>query len=340
MGVLRIRFTFDDICNTRVVSGPDPLWEIVGSMHRLQTTQGHDQHSEWHRQLRRDLARERLGPAVRETLLPLMPRAAYFPDFLTPPAVTDIGAGVERILHTPTTRLRHELKRLELPPSVQPWADDLAAGRAEAVKRLGAVLHRWFEVALAPQWEAVDAAVAAERSVRAAKVLNGGAGHILDDLGPTVSWDAPILSISGYPTDRELDLNGRGLTLIPAYFVWRTPITLADPDLQPMLVYPALRDATPEPPRDRDLAPLLGRSRLAVLRLTAPGATTSELARRAGISPATASQHATVLRNAGLIASRRHGNLMLHTLTDLGARLLADPRRGNSVAQTLDRGDA
>jgi len=327
MGVLRIRFTFDDLCNTRVVTEPDPLWEIVGSMHRLQTSQGHQQHTDWRRELSRDLARQRIGPAVRETLLPLMPRAAYFPDFLTPPAVTDIGTGIDRILHTPTARMRQELSQLELPPAVQPWAADLAAGRPEAVRRLGAVLNRWFEVALAPQWESIGAAVAAERSLRAAKVLNGGAGHILDDLGPTMTWEAPILSISGYPTDRELDLKGRGITLIPAYFVWRTPITLADPDLQPVLVYPALREISPDQPRDRDLAPLLGRSRLAVLRLTAPGATTSELARRAGISPATASQHATVLRNAGLIASRRHGNLMVHTLTDLGARLLADQPR-------------
>lgn len=327
MGVLRIRFTLDDICNTRIVAGPDPLWEIVGSMHRLQTNDGHDRYADWHRRVRRDVTRGQFGPVLRETLLPLMPRAAYFPDFLTPPSVGEVGAGIDRILGTPAARMRHELALLERAPGVaRPWIDDLAAGRAEAVRRLGAVLYRWFEVALAPQWDSVVAAVSAERALRASKVLGGGAGQILEDLGPTMTWQAPVLSISGYPTDRELDLKGRGLTLIPAYFVWQTPITLADPDLQPTLVYPALRGAVPQDPCERDLVPLLGRSRLSVLRLTTAGATTSELARRAGISPATASQHATVLRNAGLIASRRHGNLMLHSLTDLGARLLGERR--------------
>ena len=326
MGVLRIRFTVDDICATRIVDGPDPLWEIVASLHRLQTDAGQDRYADWHRQVRRGVTRDRLGPALRETLLPLMPRAAYFPDFLTPSTVSDAGAGIDRILHTPAGRMRRELAQLQAPAAARPWVEDLAAGRPEAVRRLGTVLHRYFEVALRPQWEAIDAVVAAERSLRVAKVLSGGAGQLLDDLGPTMTWQAPVLSISGYPTDRELHLNGRGLILIPSYFLWRTPITLADPELPPVLVYPALRDPAPLNPRDRDLAPLLGRTRLAVLRLTAAGsATTTELARRAGISPATASQHTTVLRNAGLITSHRHGNLMLHSLSELGARLLSTP---------------
>ena len=324
MAVLRIRFTVDDICNTRIVDAPDPLWEIVASLHRLQTSAGREKYAEWHRQVRRDMTADRLGPALRATLLPLMPRAAYFPDFLTPPRVTDAATGIDRVLATPPRRMRHELERLRAPAGAGAWVDDLAAGRPEAVSRLGTVLNRWFELALRPQWEAIDAAVASERSLRAAKVLSGGAGHLLDDLGPTMTWRAPVLSITGYPTDRELHLNGRGITLIPSYFLWRTPITLADPDLQPVLVYPALRGPAPAGPRDRDLAPLLGRTRLAVLRLTVDGgATTTELARRARISPATASQHATVLRNAGLITSRRDGNLMLHSLTGLGADLLA-----------------
>ena len=324
MGVLRIRFTFDDICNTRIVAQPDPLWEIVASLHRLQTSHGRHRYADWYRQVRSDVTLHQLGPALRDTLLPLLPRAKYFPDFLTPPSVTDPGEGIDRILHTPVARMRRELARLEPAAAARPWIDDLAAGRPEARRRLGAVLTRWFEIALAPRWEAIGTAVAAERSLRAAKVLTGGTGQFLDDLGPTMTWRAPVLSISGYPKDRELDLNGRGITLIPSYFMWQTPTTLADPELQPVLAYPALRDTAPADPHDRDLGPLLGRTRLAVLRLTAPGATTSELARRAGISPATASQHATVLRNAGLIVSRRHGNLMLHSLTDLGTRLLAD----------------
>jgi DNA-binding transcriptional ArsR family regulator len=70
------------------------------------------------------------------------------------------------------------------------------------------------------------------------------------------------------------------------------------------------------------LSALLGHNRAAVLLRIADGCTTSELAQRAGISLASASQHATVLLEAGLITTRRDGGAVLHTLTSLGASLL------------------
>ncbi|MEU8191559.1 winged helix-turn-helix domain-containing protein, partial [Micromonospora carbonacea] len=70
------------------------------------------------------------------------------------------------------------------------------------------------------------------------------------------------------------------------------------------------------------LAALLGRTRAAVLEATDAGCTTGEVARRLRISPAAASQHATVLRNAGLLVSHRDRNTVLHTLTPLGRAIL------------------
>jgi len=74
--------------------------------------------------------------------------------------------------------------------------------------------------------------------------------------------------------------------------------------------------------RGSALAALVGRNRAAVLQSIADGCTTTELARRVGISLAAASQHASVLRGAGLIATRRQGGAVLHVLTPLGAELL------------------
>jgi DNA-binding transcriptional ArsR family regulator len=59
-----------------------------------------------------------------------------------------------------------------------------------------------------------------------------------------------------------------------------------------------------------------------VLDVVGDGALTSEVARRLGISPAAASQHTTVLRNAGLLLSQRDRNMVRHTLTPLGRALL------------------
>jgi DNA-binding MarR family transcriptional regulator len=59
-----------------------------------------------------------------------------------------------------------------------------------------------------------------------------------------------------------------------------------------------------------------------VLEVAADGGSTGEIARRLRISPAAASQHTTVLRNAGLLVSHRHRNTVRHTLTPLGRAML------------------
>jgi DNA-binding transcriptional ArsR family regulator len=61
---------------------------------------------------------------------------------------------------------------------------------------------------------------------------------------------------------------------------------------------------------------------LEVLRTLADGCSTTELADRVGISLAAASQHASVLRDAGLITTHRQGSAVLHVLTPLGVELL------------------
>ncbi|WP_405652097.1 winged helix-turn-helix domain-containing protein [Streptomyces sp. NBC_00019] len=99
---------------------------------------------------------------------------------------------------------------------------------------------------------------------------------------------------------------------------------MADPDLPPVLLYP-LHHSPGAPQRADGHAPLhalLGTTRTVILRAAATGATTTEAARHAGVTPTTASHHTTVLRDAGLITSHRHANTVLHALTPLGASLL------------------
>ncbi|MER5430289.1 winged helix-turn-helix domain-containing protein [Streptomyces sp. NPDC002588] len=74
----------------------------------------------------------------------------------------------------------------------------------------------------------------------------------------------------------------------------------------------------------QSLAAILGRTRATVLCAIADhaGCTTTEPAHHAGISPASASEHATTLRNPGLTTASRHRNTVLHTLTTAGITLL------------------
>src|SRR5256885_3914558 len=88
------------------------------------------------------------------------------------------------------------------------------------------------------------------------------------------------------------------------------------------------------------LGSLLGSTRAAALEATVSGCTTTELARRCKISPAAASHQATVLREAGLITTRRAGASVRHEVTQLGIWLLSGHGSGNTRTQQappLDR---
>jgi DNA-binding transcriptional ArsR family regulator len=195
-------------------------------------------------------------------------------------------------------------------------------------------MDRYRTLALAPYWSRIQAAVDADRTRRARALLDGGVEGLLASLRPTMRWDAGVLEVLDYPDTRELHLDGRGLLLVPSFFCARTPVALLDPALPPVLVYPVdrLGGLVPEPGNGAGpasatggreaLAALLGRTRAAVLEATDDGCTTGEVARRLRISPAAASQHTTVLRNAGLLVSHRERNTVLHTLTPLGRAVL------------------
>jgi DNA-binding transcriptional ArsR family regulator len=136
-------------------------------------------------------------------------------------------------------------------------------------------------------------------------------------------WEAGELHVD-YPLDQEMHLDGRGLLLVPSYFCWRYPVTLLDPELPPVLIYPAQRAAelARSDANQQALAALLGGTRAAALAAIGDGCSTSDLGRRVGVSAAAASQHATVLRNAGLITSQRDRNTMVHSVTSLGNAVL------------------
>ncbi|MPY64310.1 helix-turn-helix domain-containing protein [Streptomyces spongiae] len=320
--MLRIHFTSEDYPRIQLARNPDPMWEIVCSLHRLQTKRGRWAFADWHRTTRETLAGTQLGDAVRRLLVPLVPLARYFPDFLTPFEASDgLDQALAAIVDTPAARVAHEVDLLDQANSAPTWAPALVDRTAR--EELAKVLRAYHEAVVAPHHDRIRAMFSGERALRARETLDAGIGALLGGLSPAVRWQPPVLHVD-YVQDRDLYLGGRGLRLVPSYFCWRTPVSLADPTLRPVLVYPlhGSRLPTPEGPPEASLSALLGRTRAAALRALALGATTSELARSLGVSPATATHHATVLRDAGLVMSQRRHNTVLHTLTPLGAALL------------------
>ncbi|MFD3756487.1 helix-turn-helix domain-containing protein [Streptomyces sp. NPDC058622] len=336
--MLRIHFTGVDLARVRMAGRPDALWETILSFHRLRDRRDARLFGEW-----RTETRSRLNSETR-MLGMLIPGRGYFPDFLTPvEGQYGWDMGLDALRGIRPERMRHEVLLLgagTAPGSaVAPRLREFMDGGTKHLPRLLGELRGYHRAAVEPYWTHIQAQIEAERAARGRALLDGGADELLASLPPMLRWRAPVLECD-YPVDRDVRLRGRGLLLQPSFFCRRTAVTLHDPEQPPVLVYPAAAQLASAPPaggeaarpveerRQRTLGKLVGHTRSVVLRAIGDGATTSELARRAGVSLASASQHACVMREAGLVTTLRHGNAVLHTVTPLGAALL----KGGAVA--------
>ncbi|WP_086668740.1 helix-turn-helix domain-containing protein [Lentzea kentuckyensis] len=316
--MLRVHFTAEDLTRVRVAAGPDPMWEILLSLHVLRQRSATPVFGTWRANVRTTL------PDDARWLMQLAPPVGYSPDFLTPTAGScALDAGISAVLSTPVESLRADLAQLDQQHRLDPRTHLLASGDQATLDSLGEALRAYHQHALAPIWDEIRAVVDAERAVRARSFLNGGCEGMLAALHPTISWAPPVLSIESRFPHRDVHLHGQGLVLVPSYFCWERPIMLRDQSRAPVLVYPVARDLHVASAGKRSLEALLGRTRAAALEVIAGGCTTTELARRLGISAASASAHATVLRDAGLAVAQRHRNSVLHTASALGVELLA-----------------
>nr|MDT0657853.1 winged helix-turn-helix domain-containing protein [Micromonospora sp. DSM 115978] len=330
--MLRIIFSSEDIARTRVALAADPVWESVLSLHLLQGRPRDATMTGWRREVSAGLRREIAGGQLR-MLFALNPARGYFPDFLTPSeSAQGLEAGLDAIARTPVPLLHRDVSVLAAGNPLPPSATAVGRGEPAAMRDLVDAIRSYHGAAVEPYWQRIEAVVESDRARRVRSLLDGGAEGLLASLRPTMRWEGRVLEVPGYPSSRELHLDGRGLLLVPSFFCARTPVALLDPTLPPVLVYPVDRlgglAGTAGGPgqaaaRHREaLGALLGRTRASVLEVVGDGCSTGEVARKLRISPAAASQHATVLRNAGLLVSHRDRNTVLHTLTPLGRAML------------------
>jgi hypothetical protein len=232
----------------------------------------------------------------------------------------------------------------------------------------------YYDVALAPHWESLVAQAHFATNAWATTMRHEGLGAMFSTLYPGIKWKAPILSVTsisqagrcppGCPhyTSRQtvevatgdsnfsVRISKEGLRIIPSIF---SSACAVDGDLRPgprldinTLVVPVPVDvnafgAMRSSADGGSLIQLLGTTRACVLVACLNSEqTTTSLARTVGVSVSSASEHASVLRSAGLLSSRRERNAVLHTATNLG-KALADSRLSyRGLAGSIDLIDA
>ena len=322
--MIRYRFGQDDLLRTRFAVSP--LFEVVWSAHILRRPEQAPLHRPWVVDARECLAG--LDWSMLDWLANGYGRFGFVPDFITPPPATplaDVDGELARVRATPPEQVAREVgwrfEGREVPEVVRPLLDDPAAG----LDRLVAIMRAYWERVIEPWWPAIRAVLEADVVHRARRLTAGGTIEVFGDLHRDVRWRDGAVEVD-HRHEREVELRGRGLLLVPTVFAWPRVFAMLDEPWQPALIYtPRGVGALWAPPEERDpgaLEALLGRRRAAILRELRAPATTQDLAERLRASAAGVSEHLGVLRRAGLVRAQRDGRRVLYVRTAAGEQVL------------------
>ena len=302
-----------------------PLWETHEAVRTLKRPERQGYHARWLRHTR--AASDSLD--LRALWL-LMPRGGHTPDSLMPPPIGPAATFAEEI--AAVRALDPEVARADMARSLadtpgaaeSPLGRSLLAEPARTVRELADALEHAWHLLVEPHWPRLRALLEADVAFHSRRLAEVGLGGLLPEIDRRLVWKSGLLTID-WDSEHTRDLGGHGLVLMPSVFSWPDLVGGFDPPWQATLVYPARgigglwaepSDRTPEA-----LARLLGRGRAAVLTALDDPAGTTALAHRLGLAPSSVSAHLTVLRDAGLLVSRRYGHQVLYERTPLGIAL-------------------
>jgi hypothetical protein len=285
--------------------------------------------------------RPRADPAAYPLVRALVEHESwYVPDFVVPlpagyePALDDELAAVAA---TPETVVADQLAmafRIGPPPAAVlersrsatdpraplPPVVATALDRGAVAERTAAELRRAWHAVLADSWPALRRIHDEDVRHRAAHAGRAGFGEILDGLHPALHWDGTSLTM-----DAAFELTSEaapGVVLSPSVFLPRPALWAGVPG-EVLLGYPARGRGQVWAAPSVLGTPVLGERRAALLTDLAVPRSTSELAARHRLSPATVSYHLNRLRAAGLVTSRQAGHSVLYVPTERATALLA-----------------
>lgn len=292
-----------------------PLEEAIGAVQTMLGMRGHPVHLPW---MSDAPSLDELGVPELTTLLHAW---HYTTEFLSPPPdgpETTLQAQLNTVRATPPHQVALELAMVDADLSDLPGdpatARDLLAGQLETV----------WNALLAPQWPALRGLLAADIAYQTRLLGESGAAHMLAGLHPRVRMAGTSVLIDIQSRER-LEIDARGLLLIPAVFAWPNVGVVMVPPWQTSLLYPARGIASlwaPRPTPSEPLTGVLGRTRALLLASLDRPAATTDLADQLHLAPATVSAHLNALRAAGLLNRNRNRHRVLYCRTALGDALV------------------
>ncbi|QMV04409.1 helix-turn-helix domain-containing protein [Streptomyces lincolnensis] len=245
----------------------------------------------------------------------------YLPELLTPAPRTFLPT-VEDQLHavatTPASTVGAQFTAFltggQARSSRCPWLRDgqlaradeqvrprIEVGESELRERLARELHWLWSKAMAPHWSQITAGFEGFVERHGAVAAREGLGSALAALHSSLLWQDGALKVT---SDFDGEVGGEHpVTLIPSLFLDRVGLHAPLRPGEAQLAIPIAASDHTIP----HIAPVLGATRLAILRSLAEPRTTTELATLHHLAPATVSFHLSRLLAADLVQRKRDG---------------------------------
>ena len=336
--MISFELSTDVLGNTRFAFSP--LSEVTLSLALIGSPQPTHAHATW-----LNWARQQVDGVDLELLLAVVPQGRWLADCLMATAASE--RTIEQQLATLTRTSREDLAT----DLHEVWAESGVPRRGrqliEAGPRgpgmLAEAIWDYWDAVISPHWSRMCGVLDHDVSHRVSTLLSGGLFALLNDIHPDVSLEGLLLRIDK-PHHASATYRAVSMTLVPSIFAW--PNVILSDGLSDTfgLTYPArgvglVWEGLDDMHQTNDIDPLgrlLGRTRAAVLSLTAVPMSTTRIARELGQSLPSVSQHLAVLRDAGLVTSRRSGKSVLYCQSPLAASIVAAQQKGHRTTGDID----
>lgn len=321
--MIEFKLSLDTLGQTRFAYSP--LAEVASSLRVLECDQIGPVLQPWLREVKKSI--QSIDLDVLRAAAPAGPLLAHFLFLWSTDPKTTIDQQLERVLDIPDEVLRDDLAEVWDGRAAPLAAVQLMSGGTAVRRRLTQAIAEYWELAIAPYWSQMRAVLDDDVSYRARRVLEGGLYDLLSDLHPEVTLEGGVLHVDK-PHRPDASYSDAGLTLLPSVFVWPNLIVGHDTPGHFEVFYAArgvgrVWESDPESDDADALGALLGRTRAAILARLAVPLSTTQLSRQLGQSPATISEHLSVLRRSGLLTSWRSGRSVLYRRTPLASSIIA-----------------
>ncbi len=305
-----------------------PLAEVTLSLRLLSSPHPTHIHGPWLRE-----ARGRLEGVDLPLLLAVAPPGKWVVSCLVPPSPgpqVTIEEQLRELTQVSPDVLKKDLDEIwQEEPSQPRRVQELIAAGARGPGLLAEAMWDYWDAVIDPFWTRMCAVLEDDVSYRVAAQMNGGLYALLEDLHPEVSLEGNLLRVDK-PQHTSATYEAHAMTLTPSVFAWPGLILDDGQGDRFGLTYAARGVArvwegltAMDRIDDEPLAALLGRTRAAILEMTAVPLSTTQIAHELGQSPGSVNQHLSGLRGSGLVVSRRSGRSVLYRQTPLAQSMIA-----------------